>query len=202
MCPTTSACQNGTCEDVAKNLAGLRWELPCNNSGNPCTTASGASASETLTANIAGTTGTTYNVTLRFRGVVEPRTYPGFQPGGAQGVDPDGGTNAQYFVSDTETPSLSDPENIYAFVIGAPPQTYYVNSGDSSTHYVTPIDYEATVPMQAGTMITLTANPVDPYEWSNEDMSGNPVVVPGVPPYPEPYNGQFVQMDVVSVEAQ
>jgi hypothetical protein len=122
VCPATSACQNGACEDVAQSLAGLRWELPCTNSGNPCTTtASGASATETLTANIAGTQGTTYNVTLHFRGVVEPRTYVSFQSGGAQGAEPDGGVNPQEFVADSQTPSLSDPENIYALVIGQPP---------------------------------------------------------------------------------
>lgn len=77
-----------------------------------------------------------------------------------------------------------------------------MNGGDLSTHYVSLIDYEATVPMQAGTVVTLTANPVDAYEWANEDVNGNPVVVPGVPLYPNPYDGQFVQMGVVSVKPQ
>ena len=202
VCPASSVCQAGACENVAESLTGLRWELPCTNSGNPCTTtASGASASEVLTANVAGTAGTTYNVTLHFRGVVEPRTYLNLQPGGAEGDEADGGANPQYFVESATTPSLDDPENIYALTIADPPQTYYVNSGDSSTHCVTPIDFVATVPMTSGTLVTLTANPVDGLEWSNEDVNGNPVIVSGVPPYPTAYDGQFVQMDVTEVAA-
>jgi hypothetical protein len=56
--------------------------------------------------------------------------------------------------------------------------------------------------MKANAEVTLTANPVDGLEWGNEDMAGNPIVVPDVPPYPKPYNGQFVQMDVTSVTPQ
>jgi hypothetical protein len=53
--------------------------------------------------------------------------------------------------------------------------------------------------MSAGAVITITANSVEGVETSNQGLDGGPVYVPGVPPYPEPYNGQFVQVDVVSV---
>jgi hypothetical protein len=32
--------------------------------------------------------------------------------------------------------------------------------------------------------------------------SVDPFVVPGIPPFPEPFYGQFIQMDVVSVTPQ
>jgi hypothetical protein len=37
-------------------------------------------------------------------------------------------------------------------------------------------------------------------EIKNLDAQGTPAVVPGVPPAPAAFDGQFIQMDVVSVE--
>jgi hypothetical protein len=61
------------------------------------------------------------------------------------------------------------------------------------------VDYLARLPMNAGAQVTLTANSIDGREIMNKGIDAGPVFVPGVPPYPAAYDGQFVQMDVISV---
>jgi hypothetical protein len=129
---------------VETSLSGLRWELPCMTQTTPelCTTLDQLSDNTTL----AGATGTTYDVTLRIRGVIEPKTYAGGTAG--DGWNRDG------------TPA-SDTANIYA--------------------------------------LTLQADSLDALQIRNIDENGAPIVVPDVPPAPDAYDGQFVQMDVLSV---
>jgi len=45
----------------------------------------------------------------------------------------------------------------------------------------------------------LEAASINDLQVENVDASGTPFVVPGVAPAPAPYDGQFVQVDVVSV---
>ena len=45
----------------------------------------------------------------------------------------------------------------------------------------------------------LTAMPIDGHEIENLDPSNTPIVIPDIAPAPAAYNGQFVEMDVVSV---
>jgi hypothetical protein len=168
---------------VAASLSGLRWELPCLfPSGDPrvCETNSSFAAATSM----GGPSGTQYDVTLRFRGVIETKHYSG-------GIT-DG------FWSAGGTPD-SDGWNTYKLVISSPAQTYYINYGDSGLNYCFPMDYTKTIRVAAGASVTLTALSVDQLEIKNVDQAGNPIVVRGVPPAPNPYDGQFVQMDVVSV---
>ena len=54
--------------------------------------------------------------------------------------------------------------------------------------------------MDAGAKLTLTADAGgDAIQTKNRDEDGDPIVVPGVPPEGEPFDGQFVQLDLVSV---
>jgi hypothetical protein len=149
-------------------------------------------------ATLQGTAGKSYDVTLHFRGIVEEKTYSGGTNGGAVGVEADGGVDPDLFISGG-TPDTGT-FNIYELDISAPPQKLYLNSGKSGIDQVFLIDYQATITMQAGATVTLTANSVEGVETFNRGPNGGPaVVVPGVPPAPQTFDGQFVQMDVASI---
>jgi hypothetical protein len=195
VCEAGAACTMSMCQNVAGSLSGLRWELPCTSAPlNFCNSVLDGGAETVVTATLSGATGQKYNVTLHFRGVVEQRTYFGYDGGEA-----DGSSNPGSFIAGGLPPATTDSSNIYELDISNPPQTYYLNSGTSGIDYVWLIDYLATIPMGAGATVTLTANTVDQLEIANHGPDGGPVLVPGVPPYPQPYNGQFVQMDVSAV---
>jgi hypothetical protein len=175
-----------TCTDVAGSLSGLRWELPCTaGNANPALCAAAGTVSKQAT--LAGQSGTTYQVKLRFRGIIEPNAYSG-------------GTGSGYFYTGG---TASDPyANVYLLAVSQPAQNYYVNAGvvrPSNDLYCDAIDYEATIDVAGGAKVTLSANTKDALQIKNRDKAGNPYVIADVPPAPQAYNGQFVQMDVVSV---
>jgi hypothetical protein len=155
------------------------------------------SPEQILTTTLSGSTGVTYQVTLHFRGIVEQKTYTGVDAGTARtGGSGDAGNPAFFVVGGAPNGSTW---NIYELDISSPPQTYFLNSGADGINYVWLVDYLAPIPMNAGAVVTLTANSVEGVETSNQAPDGGPVYVPVVPPYPAAYNGQFVQMDIVSV---
>ena len=51
----------------------------------------------------------------------------------------------------------------------------------------------------AGAKVSLYASAVDGNLSQIRNNTANPIVVPGVPPAPLPYDGQFIQMDVIDV---
>ncbi|MBS2013204.1 MAG: hypothetical protein JST00_09975 [Deltaproteobacteria bacterium] len=175
------------CENVAGSLSGLRWELPCAAAATDPALCTTPTANVTKSTTLAGAPGTTYAVKLRFRGVIEPKTYNGGVETGFFSV---GGTPA------------SDTANIYRLTVSAPAATFFVNSGTtraSNALYAEAIDYEATVDIQAGATVTLTAEPLDALQIKNRDQAGAPFVIPGIAPAPAAFDGQFVQMDVLAV---
>jgi hypothetical protein len=176
---------SGDPQGVAANLQGLRWELPCTapSSTYGCVTLADPG---TTTTTLGGTNGTVYDVVLRFRGVIEQRTYQG-------------GTEEGYWYVGGDMPDRSDPFNIYSLGISSPAQLFYVNAGSSFQNRVYAVDYTETVQIAAGATVTLTADSTEGTEIMNLDPNGNPEVVPGVAPAPAAYDGQFLQMDVVSV---
>jgi hypothetical protein len=192
-CATDDDCANGfvcdapECVDVAGALSGLLWQLPCDppnaNDGAAC----GASA-QSASAMLAGAAGTTYDVTVRIRGVVEDRTYPNGCKDGYLGT---GGTDG----------GTGDPYNVYKLSISSPPQTYYINSGTSYVTLVHALDYTFTFRADAGATVTLSADPIEGHEIYNHDSAGMPVQVAdsaglGVT---QPYDGQFAQLDVTAI---
>jgi hypothetical protein len=91
-----AVCGSSSCQNVAGSLAGLRRELPYTSASNgtSCATEIDGSVEAVLTTAPSGTTGKTYEVTLHFRGVVEQRTYTGYDADGAVGAEPEGGVNS------------------------------------------------------------------------------------------------------------
>jgi hypothetical protein len=201
-CEAGAVCSASQCENIAGSLEGLEWYVPCSSgSGTSCS----ASNPPNVMASLSGATGVTYAVTLNFQGVVEERTYienppedAGPDAGDAGAAPVATGTNASFFITNVETPSLGDSYNIYSLTISDPPLVAYLNDGTSSITNCWLIDYTVTLPMTAGAQITLAANTVDGSEITNHDVNGNPIIVPG---YFDggAFNGQFIAMNVVSV---
>jgi len=190
-CQAGAACVLGQCQDVVGSFQGLRWSIPCATVLDPAECDASSPIPQSTT--VQGTAGVTYAVTLRFRGAVEQKTYSGGADGGLVAT----GTNASFFVAGG-APS-ADGYNVYSLTISAPAQTVYLNSGTSYIGHCWPIDYTVTLPMQSSASVSLSADTVDGIEITNLDANGNPIVVPGIPPAPTAYNGQFIQMDVTNV---
>jgi len=128
--------------------------------------------------------GTLWAITLRFRGVIEEQSYTG---GTADGLWYVGGQH------------LDGNYNIYELDVDEPAQRYFLNAGTAELHSCESIDYSRTIFAAAGATVRLFADSQDGNLISNQDVDGNPVVVPDVPPAPDPYDGQFIQMDVVNI---
>jgi hypothetical protein len=171
--------------DVAAALRGLRWEMPCKpgHQGPFCTA---AVDKPIVTATLAGDPARQYDVTLRFRGVVEWENYK------------DGRSEEPWYIGGQPDNSIN---NIYQLGISQPAQVFYLNAprANDSLGRVWSIDYQKTIRVQGGATVTLSADAQDGNLVSNLDDKGTPLVIPAVPPAPAPFDGQFIQMDVVSV---
>lgn len=165
-----------TGDTPAASLAALRWLLPATGIFNATvwTCIPGAVS----TANVSGETGASYDVTLRFRGVTELKTYVGVTNDGAYWQV--GGAPA------------ADVANVYKLTISSPAQTYYLNRGTTGDPPIA-IDYVKTIQIDDGASVTLSADSIDAHELRHT------ISLPGVSDPPQPYMGQFVLMDVVSV---
>jgi hypothetical protein len=169
----------------AGQLSGLQWVLPSTGAASggimPCL------PNSTVLAINGGDPNVTYNVTLRFRGVIEQKTYIG-------------GTNNGAFFQTGGAPA-ADGYNVYRLTISNPAQTYYLNRGTSGQFVVYGVDYQVTVPIAGGATVTLFADAVDNQEvWnsSTNPPTQTPISIPGITSPAQPFNGQFLQMDVVS----
>ncbi|MBW2732261.1 MAG: hypothetical protein JRH20_07685 [Deltaproteobacteria bacterium] len=171
---------SGQAKIVAGVLHGLRWEMPCASRGRVCRARVQRPMKKTR---LGGDPRRVYNVTLRFRGVVEQQSYTG---GKKQGYWYVGGRSA------------NSAYNIYKLQISAPPQTYYLNAGRAGISRSWPIDYTRTVQVRGGAQVLLTADAQDGSLISNTNGRRS-MVIPGVSPAPRPYDGQFIQMDVLKV---
>ncbi len=165
-------------------LKALRVELPCT---APMDAVVGCKSASPLTtaAILTGEAGTLYDVVLRFRGVVEQKTYTG------------GSADGSWYVGGAGV--AGDGFNSYWLTIQDPPQTYFLNAGSSFIFQSFPIDYTRTVRVAAGSIVALSADAGDGMEVRNFDATGVPIVISGLQAAPQPFDGQLVQMDVVAV---
>lgn len=163
-------------------LAGQRWLLPCtNNLGNHnCNCV----APQMQTATVPGDGTKHYMVTVRIRGAMEQITYTG-----GSGV---GGWYIGGFTADTA-------DNIYRMDVSSPPQHYFLNNGVAGCTCSMRYDYTASFPIDGGAAVTFTATGQDTLQWGNYDSSFTPITFSGITTTPDPYDGQFAQLDVVMV---
>jgi hypothetical protein len=169
----------------------LQSGLLCENKSPLGANCPGGSVPIRRTVTFGGKSGTFYDVTLRVRGVVEPKSY---QNGTSSGE--------RIYVGGRPTSSV---HNVYGFAVSSPPQIYYVNADDGAGEpsRVVKLDAMTTVAIEGGATVELfvadsdcamVRNCLDP-----TSSVCTPLVVAGVPPAPAPYDGQFVQVNVVSV---
>jgi len=129
-----------------------------------------------------GTKGKRYQVTLRFRGVVEPMMYK------------DGKQVGEYFYIGGEKNNAT--YNIYQISVSSPESHYFLNRQDKVGHQIFAIDYTQTIEIDGGATVTFHG------DGQNGQMIANfkKLVVPDLAPAPKPFNGQFIQVDVVDVK--
>jgi hypothetical protein len=164
-------------------LDGQRVEARCLN--DTAVDACDAELSPAWKETVGGEPGQVFLVTLRVRGVVEQKTYNG---GTRLGLWQVGG------IPDTTG------YNVYRLRVGS--QDYYVNAGQSMIRHCWPVDYTQTIPVHAGDEIVFEVGSSDIAIIKNRDEVGRPIVVNGIPPAPDSFNGQFVQLDVERIEPQ
>ncbi len=178
---------------IVESIEGYRFEFPCKapmpekpSPGANCDSAvvkgdPNKTDNFTTEKTFGGEKGKKYNVTLRFRGVVEPMMYKAGKQEGEYfyiGGEPNNGTY-----------------NIYKIAISSPQSHYFLNRQDKVGHRIFTIDYTATIQIEGGATITFHGN------GQNGKMISNyaKLVVPDIEPAPKPYNGQFIQINVLDV---
>jgi hypothetical protein len=178
---------------VAAAIDGYRFEFPCKDPmpENPKPGADGISARMTDdpktndkftdVKKFGGETGKRYKVTLRVRGVVEPMMYKDGQQVGERFYIGGVPNNATY--------------NIYQLSVSSPAQHFFFTRDDKVGHRIFTIDYTSTIEIEGGATLTFHG------DGQNGHMITNfaKLVVPDVAPAPQPYNGQFIQLDVTDV---
>ena len=182
---TTSACAP---------LDGLRVDDPCGSllSGNAClhkgkTTDDGTPFMAMKAITMGGTAGTTYQVKIHFRGVVEPThimsgtvgTPTTFITGGTRFADGSQESTYQQWRLTTTNPN----------------QHYYLNAFNSVglSHVVYLVDNSQTIPIAAGATVTLDVYDGNAHEISNT-VNTPPLAPTGVPGSMN--SGQFMQLNV------
>lgn len=191
---STSAQETGKgSTKIASAIDGYRFEFPCKGTlpENPKPGADCESALVTgdpkktdnfkAQRTFGGEPGKRYKVSLRFRGVVEPMMYK------------DGKMDGEYFYIGGEP--NNGTYNIYKISISSPPSHYYLNRQDKVGHRIFTIDYTKTIEIDGGATVTFLGDGQNGRLISNFSK----LVVPGIPPAPMAYHGQFVQVDVVDV---
>lgn len=190
---TPGAAAKGDAKKFAAELDGYRFEFPCKGPmpknprpGMDC--ASGLVKGDpkktdnfTATKKFGGEKGKRYKATLRFRGVVEPMMYK------------NGRKDGDFFYIGGE-PNNST-YNIYKITVSSPASHYFLNRQDKVGHRIFTIDYTKTIEIEGGATVTFFGDGQNGRLISNYSK----LVVPGVPPAPKPFNGQFVQVNVVEV---
>jgi hypothetical protein len=181
--------------DAARaSLAGLRLEVACGdhfNQGTEChwnrellqPEGSPWKLKREIVRTFAGDPKTVFDVTLHVRGVVEPKNFTG------------GEVRFEHFQSGG-TPVKND-YNFYDIEVSDPHAVYTVNrNAEKVGHYTFPIDYEVTIPIRGGATVTMGAYDSNDVAIANHQRH----VIAGVAPDPQPFDGQFFQIDVEAVK--
>lgn len=169
---------NGKTCVITPSLPMLRAEAECGTTvGDYCTTSGGAN--EVV---LVGEPGFSYVVSLWIRGVVETKDYDGGMQDGLWHVDGD--------------PGDVDLWNTITLSISAPPQTIRLNSGSSGNASLVLVDFMHDVQIDAGATVRLELDEIDPSQVANHDD----IVVDGIPPAPDAFDGQFLQIDALAIQ--
>lgn len=137
-----------------------------------------------------GKPGTTYDVTLRVRGIFEPTTIEG-------GEVPD--PKHPYFKAGG-TVKTGD-WSYWHIVVSEPKQTYYLNHYPAIGHVIYKEDFEATIPVTAGATVTVRAIDGNDRQIDNGKVGPDrQQIIAGV--VDKPLAGQMLRLDVMNVKAR
>lgn len=189
---------SGPAEDAlpgAVTLSGLRFEIPCTPAANPahrtCVADPARVTSPALREiPLGGPPGRTYHLRVRVRGLIEANRYA---DRAGQVIAPSQGPHAATDVF----PQVKDFRT-YAIVVSNPGRIIYLNAYHEITHESFVVDYTLELEVRGDAVLRLQSAD------DSADMLSNPQtkVVAGVAPAPEPYFGQFLQFDVLSVTSE
>jgi len=134
---------------------------------------------------------TTYDVTLRVRGVFEPTKMQG-------GAAPDPAHPYFYTGGETGTPDYSQ----WRIDVSSPRQAYTLNNYPAVSHTIYKEDFEAAIVVDAGATVTVQAIDGNDRQIDNgaKDRLDRQQVIDGVTA--TPLDGQMLRLDVVRVRAQ
>src|SRR5207244_641473 len=179
----------------AAALDKFRFECPCKPaaadhlSNGDCNVAPQTDR-QTVKKTMGGDSGTVYNVTLRVRGLSEPNMYTGGM------LDP----NNRFYTGGTPTTADGGGYTSYMMTVADPAQHYFFNYNPSIGHLHFLLDYTVTVKIRGGTTVTFDVDGDGSHPDGVEVNNVDQLVVPDVPPAPSWYDGQFIQLDVVSTQ--
>jgi hypothetical protein len=180
---------------IASDFDKFRFECPCidaNHFGmdkiDNCNYAPDVDR-QTHVKKLAGDPNVVYDVKLHVRGNTEPNTYVNGK------LDP----NMRFYVGGK---TIAPGYAAYMLTVADPQQVYFFNYNPTTSHIHFLIDYEVTIPMRGGTTLTFEVDGGDSVPDGHGLSNRDQFVVPGIPPAPDPFNGQLVQFDVVSVQPQ
>lgn len=192
-----AGCKSATLKDPAESLSGLRLEVPCSNPKFNQDTECHWDQALLQTADPAwklkreivrvfdGKAGALYDVTLHVRGVVEPKNFTG------------GSVQFEHFQAGGT--AVKNDYNFYSLHVSDPEATYTFNRNEEKVgHYTFPIDYHVTIPIRSGAIVTMGAYDSNDVAIANHERH----IVPGAPPAPLPFDGQFFQLDVDAAVAR
>jgi hypothetical protein len=188
-------------DDVAATLRGFREDIPCKYGGshgeplNACVTGdicwlegeqNGGTSKWPSSITLGGDPAVTYEIVLRIRGVIEPKDYVNCAPQftGPLHVCKGGMPGTTTF-------------NPWSMKISDPPMAFWLNQGDAPpTHRVERIDGQFTIQAKGKAKIDFLVDTLNGGEIRNCTY-----VIDGIKPAPSTYDGNFLQLDVVSWKA-
>jgi hypothetical protein len=138
-----------------------------------------------------GDAGTTYDVTLRVRGLFEPTTISGGQtPYAEHPYFKEGGTVAALDYSH------------WHIEVSEPPQTYWLNHYPQTSHTIYKEDFEVTLPVAGGSNVTVRVIDGNDRQIDNaeEGLADRQQLIEGVTD--EVLDGQVLRLDVIDVVAR
>ncbi len=175
----------------AADLDKFRYECPClpgaaNHTGDGNCNMAPEVDRQTTVKTMDGDPDTLYDVTFRVRGIAEPNTYTG---GTLEGE--------RFYTGGTTTTA---GYTSYMLTVAEPAQHYFFNYSPTTGHFNFLLDYEVTIRIRGGSEVTFDVNGDGSVPDGHGVSNDGQTIVPDVPPAPDWYDGQFVQLDVVSVE--
>jgi hypothetical protein len=176
---------------IAADIDGFRLEAPCKDADHfgldhtdNCDTTPEVDR-QSYQRHLGGDPNVVYDVRVRARGLSEPNIYVNGKL-----------TPPRYYVGGhSSTPDYS----AYSITVVDPAQVYFFNYNASIGHFVFVVDVDVVIPMRGGTLVTFDVNGPGAAPNGHGVSNRERVVVPEVAPAPLPFNGQFMQFDVISV---